>query len=333
MKKLLFIPLLFLSIVGYSQMNTFGGIGLRVNDTTTYQTNAAAYHTAGYYDIYFNNQATNDHFDVWNGSSYDHIFSFSSGGNFWKNAGTTTLTAPVLITSADSIGIAANGTNIRSGRDVISSFVTGNPVGGNEYAQVGVYRDATFGSYAFLATSNSGASVIARMDVQSWPGGEGSADIDADTIHISQNEVNVLKIVPSGAWQIGSGLTAGTAGNVLTSNGSAAAPTWSPGVTNTSSALTDGSTITITGVKHTLTSTQATITWTLSQTPDFQTTDIILNATSTTWTFPAGALCKVDGTASGNNTATLSGVSGDHYIMSIYKDGTNYRVAIANFGQ
>lgn len=93
MKKLLIIPFIFLSIFGYSQMNTFGGIGLRVNDTTTYQTNAAAYHTAGYYDIYFNNQATNDHWDVWNGSSYDHIFSFSSAvaASFIWGTGTGTL--------------------------------------------------------------------------------------------------------------------------------------------------------------------------------------------------------------------------------------------------
>ena len=89
MKKLLFIPLFLLSIAGYSQMNTFGGVGLRVNDTTTYQTNAAAYHTAGYYDIYFNNQATNDHWDVWNGSSYDHIFAFETGGGTVDGSGTT----------------------------------------------------------------------------------------------------------------------------------------------------------------------------------------------------------------------------------------------------
>lgn len=103
--------------------------------------------------------------------------------------------------------------------------------------------------------------------------------------------------------------------------------------TNTSSSLTDGGTVTITGVKHTLTSTQATITWTLSQTPDFQTTDIILNATSTTWTFPANTLVVVDGIASGNNIAAITGVSGDHHMLSIYKDGTNYRVVIKNFGQ
>lgn len=80
MKNFLLIPFILLSLAGYSQMNTFGGIGLRVNDTTTYQTNAAAYHTAGYFDIYFNNQATNDHFDIWNGSSYDHVFTFAGSG-------------------------------------------------------------------------------------------------------------------------------------------------------------------------------------------------------------------------------------------------------------
>lgn len=108
---------------------------------------------------------------------------------------------------------------------------------------------------------------------------------------------------------------------------------FSGGGSNSSTALTDASTITITGLKHTLTSDEATITWTLSQTSDFQTTDIILNATSTTWTFPANALCVVDGVSSGTNTAALTGVSGDHHIMSIYKDGTNYRVVIKNFGQ
>lgn len=104
-------------------------------------------------------------------------------------------------------------------------------------------------------------------------------------------------------------------------------------LTNSSSSLTNASTVTITGLKHTLSSNQATITWTLSQTSDFQTTDITLNVTSATWTFPANTLCVVEGVASGDNTASLTGVSGDHHIMSIYKDGSNYRVVIKNFGQ
>lgn len=99
MKKLLILLFALISFTGYAQTATFGGIGLRVNDTTTYQTNAATLHGLGYYDIYFNNQATNDHWDVWNGSSYDHIFSFASGasGNFWKTDGNTTVTQDIII--------------------------------------------------------------------------------------------------------------------------------------------------------------------------------------------------------------------------------------------
>lgn len=81
MKKILSIlTLLAISISGYAQMNTFGGIGLRVNDTTTYQTNAAAYHSAGYSDVYLNNQATRKHYDFWNPilGAYEHVFSLNS---------------------------------------------------------------------------------------------------------------------------------------------------------------------------------------------------------------------------------------------------------------
>lgn len=113
MKKLFILfSILACSLSAIAQVNTFGGIGLRVNDTTTYQTNAAAYHTAGYYDIYFNNQATNDHFDVWNGSSYDHIFSFNAGGvgGVTSVSGTSNRitstggTTPVIDISASYVG-------------------------------------------------------------------------------------------------------------------------------------------------------------------------------------------------------------------------------------
>lgn len=214
MKKLfLLLSFIYLSLAALAQgPNSFGGVALRVNDTTTYQAAATAFHTAGYYDIYFNNQATTKHWDVWNGSSYDHVFDFNSGGSGSSAWGGIT-------------GTLSNQTDLQAALDAKQA------------------------------------------------------------------------------------------------------------IANSSSSLSDGSSITITGPKHTLTSTQATVTWTLSQAGDFQTTDITLNATSTTWTFPANTLCVVDGVASGNNVAVLSGTSGDHHIMSIYKDGTNYRVVIKNFGQ
>jgi len=103
---------------------------------------------------------------------------------------------------------------------------------------------------------------------------------------------------------------------------------------NAASALTDGSTITVTGPKHTLTTTQAAITYTLSQPEDFSTWWVTFNQTSAVWTFPAGALCKVNGVPSGNNTASISGVSGDKLTVSIFNAGSGvYSVYISNNGQ
>jgi hypothetical protein len=88
MKKLLAILLFLIAFASQAQINFFGGIGLRVNDSTTYRASAAVTngHSNGYRDIYFNNQATTKHWDIWNGSSYNHVFSFGSsggGGGTW----------------------------------------------------------------------------------------------------------------------------------------------------------------------------------------------------------------------------------------------------------
>lgn len=104
MKKIILSLIFTVSVVAsfaQSGAQQFSGVFYRVNDSTTYQTAAAAKHSAGYADIYFNNQATQPHFDVWNGSSYDHIFNFASGG------GSFTLTDGNLTT--------ANGTAVDQG--------------------------------------------------------------------------------------------------------------------------------------------------------------------------------------------------------------------------
>lgn len=102
---------------------------------------------------------------------------------------------------------------------------------------------------------------------------------------------------------------------------------------NTSSAITDASTMDITGPKHTLTTSSATRTFTQSWTGDFTSIVVTLNATSSTFTFPAGALCVSEGAPSGNNTLPLAGLSGDKYYISISKYGTDYYVVAKNFGQ
>lgn len=82
MKNLLLFLFLIASFAASAQSGSpaYGGVFYRVTDTTTYQSQAATRHAQGYKDIYWNAQATTPHWDVWNGSSYDHIFGFGSGG-------------------------------------------------------------------------------------------------------------------------------------------------------------------------------------------------------------------------------------------------------------
>jgi hypothetical protein len=105
-------------------------------------------------------------------------------------------------------------------------------------------------------------------------------------------------------------------------------------LTNTATALTDGASIDITGKKHTLTTTQATITFSQSYGGDFTNIDVTFNTTAATWTFPAGSLCVVGGSASGDNTATIAATSGDKIVISIwFVAASTYRVVVKNFGQ
>lgn len=102
---------------------------------------------------------------------------------------------------------------------------------------------------------------------------------------------------------------------------------------NTATALVDGATMDLTATKHTLASSSATRTFTISYTGDDITLEVTLSATSATYTFPATSLCVSEGTASGNNTLALSGVSGDKYLIAIKKIGSAYYVVSKNFGQ
>ena len=102
---------------------------------------------------------------------------------------------------------------------------------------------------------------------------------------------------------------------------------------NSATALTDAASMDLTAIKHTLTTSSATRTFTISYTGDDITLEVTLNAATSTFTFPATSLCVSEGVASGDNTCPLSGTSGDLYLISIKKIGSNYRVVCKNFGQ
>lgn len=103
---------------------------------------------------------------------------------------------------------------------------------------------------------------------------------------------------------------------------------------NTAVALTDAASMDLTAIKHTLTTSSATRTFTISYTGDDISLRITLNAVTSVLTFPAGALCISEGTESGDNTCTLSGVSGDKYAIAIKHWGSSqYTVVCKREGQ
>lgn len=102
---------------------------------------------------------------------------------------------------------------------------------------------------------------------------------------------------------------------------------------NAATVITNAATMDLASIKNTLTSSSATRTFTISYTGDDITLEVTLNAISATYTFPVTSLCISEGMASGNNTLSLSGVSGDKYIITIKKIGTAYYVASRNYGQ
>ncbi len=104
-------------------------------------------------------------------------------------------------------------------------------------------------------------------------------------------------------------------------------------VINSEVALTDATSIDLTATKQTLSSSSATRTFTISYTGDDITLEVTLTNTGAVYTFPATALCVSEGIASGDNTLTLVGISGDKYIIGIKKIGSAYYVIAKNFGQ
>ena len=98
---------------------------------------------------------------------------------------------------------------------------------------------------------------------------------------------------------------------------------------DTAVALTDAATIDITGPKHTLTTANGR-TFTISFLGDGGLIEITLNAASATFTFPSGWKGISESQSSGNNTVSLSGTSGDVYLLVWIKVGSNYTVAAKN---
>jgi hypothetical protein len=98
--------------------------------------------------------------------------------------------------------------------------------------------------------------------------------------------------------------------------------------------ITSASTIYIAQQNNTLATALTAITVTIGSTSTFTRTVVTLTGTSLVLTFPANSLCvNSDGTASGTNTCTLTGTSGDVYEVMTAKRGATYSVIAKSLTQ
>lgn len=185
MRNILYFLFTLISFAADAQMNTFGGIGLRVNDTTTYQTNAAAYHSAGYRDLYFNNQATSKHWDIWNGSSYDHIFSFAGAGGAGLSDG-----------DYGDITVGGDGTSMTVDNTAITyakfQNLTGLSIFGRSANSSGVGADITAGSDGNILFRN-GTSLTFGSPPASSIANTAAGTISSTNIQNAVNELDTEK--------------------------------------------------------------------------------------------------------------------------------------------
>lgn len=220
MKKHILI-LFLLSIVTLSAFGQAGSLSQsvyrsRVNDSTT--VNGA--HASGYGDFFWNNQDTNPGWRVWNGTSYD--IGFSAGGNFWKNAGTTTLTGLGALIDFSGRDLTFSGTEatIDLGPTPNGFIARGN------FMQMGTQGDESY--IQFSGTASADVLISTADDINIGAGQSGSGhDVNITSnyghTHITTGTAGTLWTT-TGPFNINT--DPGTAGEYLKSNGAGAAPTW-----------------------------------------------------------------------------------------------------------
>lgn len=213
MKKLLLFVFCLWSLAAYAQVGSqsVSGIKFRVNDTTTYQAAAVSAHTAGYADIYWNNQATTKHFDAWNGSSYTHIFDFTGGSGIDGHPAMTSYPSSHTLTLADYNSFNNQGitrwtisgpANLTVPLDATVDF--------NDGAQIGIDNQ---GSDTLTVVFTGGVTGNTGGYVEIFPGGS------ALLLKISTNLWDLLGTQPGGGG--GSGTVESVSGttNRITSTG------------------------------------------------------------------------------------------------------------------
>lgn len=244
MKKVLIFIFTIYSLTAFAQSGSqaVSGIKYRVNDSTAYISAVATAHAQGYADIFFNNQATVPHFDIWNGSSYDHVFNFNSGGGGGSQSlqdvitVSDVLTSPVAITTADPVSItsddgagnvaafsinpssdvylsredASNSSSVGAITDKASLYSNDKT---NTFGQTEIVASTDGANTGSMTSTNFGGSELAKVETTplisrmvAGTAGTSKVELTKTTLEIAPNNVN------------------GNNGQVLTSDGQYA--TW-----------------------------------------------------------------------------------------------------------
>lgn len=201
MKKILIFLLSIASISTFGQSGSIAisGVKYRVNDTTAYQSAVTTAHAQGYADIYWNNQATTPHWDIWNGSSYDHIFDFGSGSTYTAGSGLT-LTADQFKLGGT---ITENTTFSNSGFNVTHAS-SGTRMGAYRIWATTIGLDGS--TSAFIQSGDNTVTTSAASGV----------DIVGDSVRLATNG-SQIRLNTDGSLSIDGDV--GTSGQVITSNG------------------------------------------------------------------------------------------------------------------
>lgn len=266
---------------------------------------------------------------AYDGTRLQIVGNISSGTALTNGSGTTangsaadlggTLTADAVI-STPSFGVRLAGTTTSETRLTIDGI--------NNAAKILSFRTANSRRWA-LRVDGDETGGNANSDLAFRRYDDTGAAIDAPlTIDRSSGIATFTQIPIVGTASPGDNTTQAASTAFV-----AAIAALKQTLINTAVAITDAASMDLTAIKHTLTTSSATRTFTISYTGDDITLEVTLNATSSIFTFPATSLCVSEGVASGDNTCSLSGVSGDIYLFAIKKIGSNYRVVAKNFGQ
>ncbi len=287
MKKLLLSLILVASfLVSFAQSGSvsYSGVFTRVNDSTAYITAAATKHAQGYADWFFNNQAVNPHFDIWNGSSYTHVFDFNTGSGGGGSGGTNNILRPNIKTS--SFTLAATDTSSMIVLDAASDLVITLPDFSaiNKGMQFAFFRKQTdsvyfaAGGQTYLTSSGNLGGVpinsymyvyynyidnefyISNGGTGSGGGGGGSGTVDTGTagqIAVYTGSTTVDGATTGTGVVTALGVNVGTAGSVVVNGGALGTP--SSGVatnlTGTAAGLTAGTVTTNANLTGDVTST------------------------------------------------------------------------------